>query len=388
MDPQPPLFGYPLRSDLPTLAEILRDHGYTTIGVSGNSGPVSQEVGLGLDRGFHAYRSIPGGDCTFAQWSPWSRLPSAVRAAVLPGWLYSCEVRYRRAKVITDEAIAFVERVEGDSFFLFVNYMDAHLPYSPPQDFRRSFLPDDVDASTVNFPVVSTDTKLSEGKRFRVNALYDAELRYLDSELARLLRYLQEQSAWDDMLVVITSDHGEALGEHGLIGHTSSLYDVMIRVPMVLKIGGGGLSDVPPPGSRWNRPMQLVDIAPLVLNRAQITGFGFDGRLPHQPIGPLRSWSFPSRTQIRADARFRRELRSVETEGWKLIEDDAGRFELYDLNGDPEELMDTANAYPELVDRLRALLGARTVYRTEFLGDERELSEDALQRLRALGYVR
>ena len=190
------------------------------------------------------------------------------------------------------------------------------------------------------------------------------------------------------MLVVITSDHGEALGEHGLIGHTSSLYDVMIRVPMVLRIGGSGLSDVPPPGSRWSRPMHLVDIAPLVLNHARITGFGCDGRLPGQPIGPLRSWSFPSRAQIRADARFRRELRSVETEGWKLIEDDAGRFELYDLSGDPEELRDTANAYPELVDWLRALLGARTVYRTEFLGDDRKLSEDALQRLRALGYVR
>ena len=385
VDPEPPRFGYPLRVDLPTLAEVLAEHGYATVGVSGNSGPVSREVGLGIDRGFDIYRSVPDGSCTFSRWSPWSRL--GMPGGDGPVWLPACLVRYRRAEVITDEAIHFVDEMEHGNFLLFVNYMDAHLPYSPPEEYRRTFLGPEAAAETVGLPV-STEVQLSDEIRDRIRALYDAELRYLDTELARLLERLRGHPAWDDMLVVITSDHGEALGEHGLIGHTSSLYDVMIRVPLVLRVGRDGVVGVPPPGSRWRRPMQLVDVLPLVQRHTGVEMPVGDGRSPDGMPGALRAWSFPSQAQIKADGRFRRELRSIEDDGWKLIEDDVGRVELYDLRVDPEEQRNVAASHAERVEQMRAGLGSRAVYRTESLADDPGLSQDALERLRSLGYIR
>ena len=385
VDPAPPRFGYPLRAELPTLAGVLAEHGYATVGVSGNSGPVSREVGLGIDRGFDVYRSAPDGSCAFSRWSPWSRL--RIPGGGAPAWLPACPVRYRRAEVITDEAIHFVDEMEHGRFLLFVNYMDAHLPYSPPDEFRRTFLAPEASADTVGLPM-STDVQLPDEIRDRIRALYDAELRYLDGELSRLLERLRQHPAWNDMLLVITSDHGEALGEHGLVGHTSSLYDVMIRVPLVLRVGRDGLVGVPPPGRRWRRPMQLVDIMPLVQRHTGVDMPAGDGQPPDDPPGELRAWSFPSRAQINADSGFRRELRSIEDDGWKLIEDDAGRVELYDLKVDPREQRNVATAHDARVEQMRERLGSRAVYRTESLGDDPGLSQDALDRLRALGYVR
>ncbi len=118
-DPTPPAFGYPLRGDVPTLAEVLRRHGYATLGVSANAGPVSSESGFGLERGFDIYRDHPDGECAFA--SPWEPLARAVNRWV-PGarWLSRCPVPYRWAEEVTDEAIALVDAAGRSSFFLFV----------------------------------------------------------------------------------------------------------------------------------------------------------------------------------------------------------------------------------------------------------------------------
>ena len=124
-DPSPPAFGYPLRPDVPTLATVLRDTGYATVGISGNFGPLGSAE-LGLSRGFDVYRANPNGDCSFQRRSPWSPLASIVN--VLEA---SC-IRYRRAEHITNEAIAALDLMEESNFFLFVNYMDAHSPWRTP----------------------------------------------------------------------------------------------------------------------------------------------------------------------------------------------------------------------------------------------------------------
>ena len=189
------------------------------------------------------------------------------------------------------------------------------------------------------------------------------------------------------MLLVITSDHGEAFGEHDLVGHTSSLYDVRSRVPLVLKFPAQGTGGGPPAaGTRLPRTMQLVDIAPVVLAHVGIEGAqGMDGRRLDAAPPPMRAWSYPSMVMREADDRFRRELRSIAEGVWKLIEDDRGRVELYDLQSDPSEVVNLAGQEAGRVDTMRAQLGPRPV---EPSREPTELSEESLDRLRSLGYVR
>ena len=254
-DPEPPQFGYALDPGVPTLAEQLSRQGYTTLGVSGNFGPVSRELGLGLDRGFQVYHSQPDLACQFERQSPWRPVVRLVNATGAVTWLSRCRVRYRTADQVTDDAVALIDRVGHASFFLFVNYMDAHDPYAPPAQFVAPLTPGE-SASPV--------------------ARYDGELRFLDSHLGRLIDRLRQHPSWHDMLMVITSDHGEAFGEHDLVGHTSALYDVMIRVPLVLKFPAQQTDVVSPPaGARLTRTMQLVDIAPVILEGDPILRTGF-----------------------------------------------------------------------------------------------------------------
>ena len=367
-DPAPPRFGYGLDPRVLTIAERLSGTGYLTLGVSGNFGPVSRESGLGLDRGFEIYRSHPEVACQFARRSPWRLLARAVNRAGAITWLSACRVRYRTADAITDDAITVVDRAGQSGFLLFVNYMDAHGPYAPPEAFLRQ-----VSDGTPADPVIR----------------YDGELLFLDTHLSRLIERLQQHPSWDEMLLVITSDHGEAFGEHDLVGHSSSLYDVMIRVPLILKLPRDtGLQDVPAVGTRWSRSMQLVDIAPVVLAHAGVDGdVNLDGRgLDGEPSSP-RAWSYPSMVLREADDRYRRELRSIEEGRWKLIEDDRGTVELYDLQSDPGEETNLASRHRPRVKAMRAELGPR---RPQAPRDRApvELSEESLERLRSLGYVR
>ncbi len=367
-DPAPPRFGYGLDPRVPTVAERLSLAGYLTHGVSGNFGPVSRELGLGLDRGFDIYRSHPEVACQFARRSPWRLLARAVNRAGAITWLSARRVRYRTADAITDDAITLVDRAGQSGFLLFVNYMDAHGPYAPPEAFLR---------------------QVSDGTPTDSVTRYHGELLFLDTHLSRLIERLQQHPSWDEMLLVITSDHGEAFGEHDLVGHSSSLYDVMIRVPLILKLPrDSGFQDAPVVGTRWSRSMQLVDIAPVVLAHAGVDGsMDMDGRGLDADPSILRAWSYPSMALRGDDDRYRRELRSIEEGEWKLIEDDRGTVELYDLQSDPGEETNLASRHRARVEAMRAALGPR---RPQAPRDRApvELSEESLERLRSLGYVR
>lgn len=395
-DPEPPAFGYPLRTDIPTLAERLGARGYATIGVSGNSGPVAGESGLGLDRGFAVYRSDPQGRCAFRARTPWLPLAGLLRTAA-PGirWLAPCRGTSRTADAITADTVALIDAAGESSFFLFVNYMDAHRTYAPPAPFDRTFDGVAPDLPLGDIPdrertaVLRGNQDLDARSRRHLDALYDGELRYVDTHLERLLARLRRHPAWDDMLVVVTSDHGEALGEHRLLGHTTSLYDVMIRVPMILKFGRTRPVNAPARGERWEETKQLTDIAPMVLQHAGIRSTPDLPRLDESvDTAPPRAWSYPPLSLTAFGDRFRRELRSVEDGRWKLIEDSRGQIELYDLEHDPGERNNLAEQERAVVASMQARLGPNTPYRRVNRGTGQTESPETLERLRSLGYVR
>ena len=229
---------------------------------------------------------------------------------------------------------------------------------------------------------------LPVGWKAHLEALYDAELLYLDAHLARLLERLRRHPAWEEMLVIITADHGEAFGEHKLVGHSDLLYDVVLHVPLILRTRRRDpIPAIPPRGDRWHRPMQLVDVMPLALAHAGVdTDIPSDGTAPDADAAPLRAWAFSSPSRSEISDRFKRARYSIEMACWKLIEDDSGHVELYNVATDPGEQFDLAEQKPEQVSLMRALPGSRVIFDDRLRSSEEALEH--LERLRSLGYVR
>ena len=393
-DPDPPRFAYPLGPGPPTLAELLGRAGYWSVGVSGNAGPLAPEFGLA--RGFDVYDASFDSDALHRQRTAWHmaspRADPLIALASLPVFreveLFAWGQRYRRARSIADQAIEAVDAAGDHPFFLFVNFIDPHWPYAPPARCRSDF-----GRSDENWDRASQSTQLRvnlEGgvleavERQQIIALYDGELRCLDEALARLLRRLERHARWDEMLVVITSDHGEAFGEHDTMAHGVSLYDEQVRVPLVIKPGRG--AGLPQPGTRLSGPMQSTDLFATVLEHAGLvpppngdgTAWGRGRRIARSWLGVKRRYG------VARPDRFLRDLRAVEVGRWKLVVSSQGRRELYDLARDPGETVDRS---PSEAGRLTLLEGQLGPARDAASGSCAAPGEETLERLRALGYV-
>lgn len=192
----------PLRPDARTLAELLREAGYATAAFT-EDGQITTR--LGFPRGFDV-------------WVERHALEHAQAAST-----------FRRAR-------EWIRAHRRDPWFAFVHTYEVHEPYAPPPGYREMLTAEDAPS-----------------------ARYDGEIRYTDDLLAVLLDKLRRAGALAHTLVIVTSDHGEQFGEHGLHGHGNSLYDVLLHVPLVL--WGPGLV---PAGRRVTRAVGLVDLVPTV----------------------------------------------------------------------------------------------------------------------------
>lgn len=374
---------YPLRPDVPTLAGLLARAGYWTVGLSANFGHLDPHFGLG--RGFLLYRAVPD---QFQRRTPWwgpLALSEGVRQTLATLWpfaasdLFSLDP-YRSATTITDEALSAVEAAGDRSFFLFLNYMDAHAPYAPPYAFRDAFpgrnpalgLGDAAETRTKE--ITKNARRIAADDRAHLTALYDGELAYIDSELDRLLQRLRQHPRWAETLVIVTSDHGEAFGERRFIGHDRDLHEEALIVPLFVKPGLHAVDA--PPGPIVAGLMQSEDIFPLVLEHAGIpVPAGIDGRSWGRERDAARSWHYANEGEWRA----------VEQSGWKLIDYGKGKRELFDHGSDPDETHDLAKQEKARRDALAGLLGPRAgAPPAEADSTPNELKEQ----LGALGYVK
>ncbi len=372
---------------LPTLAEVFRDAGYETMAVSNNQW-IAEEFGFA--RGFEAFREQAGRGTTdrrlrdgltgVASATPteWTLDPDSVggsgarlRAGLRPG-------------PRDDGADRTVRRVrrwlrrrsEDDPFFLFVNLVDAHLEYRPPRRFAGRHLPDgwSHEAATA----LPQDPRAFDAGRFAptdeewsvLHALYRGEIAYLDAQLARLRAALEETGAAGETLLVVTSDHGENVGEHGLLGHQYSVADTVLSVPLV--VAGPGFDGA----DGHDGLVQLVDLAPTLLDAAGVDApaarEGFQGRSFHPAAGgPRRRRAFaeyrgPRPPVERLEERFgevpdrihglQRSLRAVRTRRHKYVRGSDGSASLYDVAADPGEADDRLGAAPERAAALEAAL--------------------------------
>jgi arylsulfatase A-like enzyme len=390
-------YGYPMRDDLPTLAEHLSGLGFQTAGIAANYAILSS---YGLGRGFGHYDVVQGPGF----WGPqltWlyagptrkdsfgkflsDHLPEPLgrRTQLFSRWAPP----YRRAEAITDRALAWLGDRGDRPFFLFLNYLDAHRPYVPLPQYERRFTPEGSEVRWVGFlpgelsePFMRGETSGPPPWREHLVGLYDAELAYLDDQLARLLDDLRRRTWWDNTLVMIVSDHGEAFTEHGLLEHGTSVYDTQVRVPLFIKFPAW-MADAPPQVPPW---FQFVDIYPSIMD---MLGEEVPADIAGSPWGGQRGTALTQAFVNRYDVPWLdRELCAVMLGPHKYILSTTGEAELYNVAQDPGETRNLIGTRPEVEARARALIDQRNAEMVRQLSPSPE--DAALHRnLRSLGYL-
>jgi len=228
--------------------------------------------------------------------------------------------------------------------------------------------------------------------------LYDADVSANDDELGRLWNKLQEDGWGEDLILVVTSDHGEEFFDHGGTSHGYSLYEEMIRVPLLIHAPG-----LLPAGARVTTPVRSLDLFPTL---CELLGLAPPAGLQGESLVPLaRGARVEPRTvfaEHREDPILRRiglapgSMTSLRSGRWKLIVNELAsqvltkpELELYDLEADPDERVNVAAAHPEVVARLRQEFEAFAVRReaTRRTAAAAELPSEALADLSALGYI-
>jgi arylsulfatase A-like enzyme len=397
-----------LSPKLATLAERLQARGYATGGYFQNAivGPLS-----GLDRGLQV-----------------AELHDDSTASLAP------------------EASAFLERAQGRPFFLYLHTMEPHAIEQVPPAFLKTLghvSVDDREAYTAHWDRL-TDALHIERKQGAaaseaaredaalamqrltglgdsVTRLYDAAVLQADTNLGTVIDLLQERGIWDKVIFIVLADHGEAFGEHGTWFHEHTVYEELVRVPLLIRFPGGEHG-----GRRVAERVSLLDVVPTVLDYLNTVG-NTVGNTVASTVGSTVGGAPDDCTGCRgrsllplargtsagwqpADVPALRINRTVWYEPWQALRGDVnvavrdgawkgiwneepGRTELYDLAADPGETRDLADGSAARARELGAraerwLAACRAALVAPIEVPESEIDEATRQRLRALGYLR
>lgn len=355
----------------PTLASVLKGAGYRTAALVDNPNVAAQN---GYGKGFDRYRET------------WQEAPLATEMD--------------RTHAITGEAVAFLSAPPaGGPFFLWLHYVNPHAPYTPPAPFDSAFL----DAAAESGPRLKVVPDFHEGifKGWAVPgkdrlgyyvAQYDGEVATVDREVGRVLKALKDSGREDKTVVLLTSDHGESLGEHGyFFDHGENLFDPCLEIPLIVRVPGG------PAARRSAILASSLDVVPTVLDAVKVS---YPPDLGGGSLLPAVTGS-SARDRERLFAQNDRNLSATWNHRFKVVaspDADGLSFALFDKAADPGEKRDVGASLPDdlRVQRreLETLLAQveREWARTRGLLEGRpslpsQMTREACDRLRALGYV-
>jgi len=302
------------------------------------------------------------------------------------------DIPERIAEHTTGRAVKLLKKFRKDNLFLWLHYQDPHGPYTPPAAFGELF------KSTADKPRFIRLNDTSSGRRgipkyqelaanrdfHHYVSQFDGEIRYTDEHLKRLFEALKELGSYNDSLIIFTADHGEGMGEHDYyFAHGEYLYNTLTHVPLIIKRPGGGA------GTKKDF-VQHIDIVPTILKALDI-----------EPVPNLRGCDLAG--PIPADREIFAKMEtgmvkdtfkySIMADGFKLIHTPLyDRYELYDMKKDFAEEHDLVNetAYSKFRGELKTRL--KQLRRQDLLKlgavESPKLTEDELEKLKSLGYVK
>jgi arylsulfatase A-like enzyme len=339
--------GFRLSDDAVTMAEILRDKGYRT--VSFNDGGLMAEA-FGFSQGFEIYESTE---------------------------------QKSRFETRVEPAKEWIAAHRDSRFFLFLHTYEVHLPLKPPRKYFEMFRR----ADRRHYPedLVFTKHRLNREEKAAANVpvvehvidLYDATIRSMDASFQDLVDFLSAMDLLDDTLIVFTSDHGEEFGERGKIAaHGSTLYDEVIRVPLIIRFPGGTYGSTIVDGQ-----VSSLDILPTVLDVVGIEPLDFFEGHSLRDLVRGRASTINVAFSETGNGKF-----ATARDGrWKMLQRPRVGW-LFDLVEDPGETQNVApknrDVFLQLQRQLAAALGSRPLRSSPF-----EPDEETTEQLRALGYI-
>lgn len=255
---------YPLAEEFQTLAEWFSKAGYSTGAVVANY--AYMDPAFNVDQGFDDYFAVRSTPVE-------PRILKVInRRRPMPGVARHWQV-YRNASQINELAVRWLESRDNNRFFLFLNYMEAHLPWGPHQPGLHY----DEFAAEPTLPDRPAGSPAPDDAFRRRVDLYDSNIASMDAELGKLFDRLRAMELFDRSLIVITADHGESFGENAFDGHGKSLNEAEIHVPLLIKYPESAHV------GRDRRRVQLVDVAPTITD---ILGQSFAERIDGRAVRP------------------------------------------------------------------------------------------------------
>ena len=320
---------YYLEEDFTTLAEVLKENGFVTAAFIGS---VVLDSKFGLEQGFDLYED------TFKT----------------PDYLENIESQ-NLAQDVYQSAKNWFDANHQKKFFMWVHFYDPHAPYLPPPPFDK-----------------------------RYKNSYDGEVAYTDVYVGKLIDMLQEKRVYKNTLIILTSDHGEGLGEHDELTHGIFLYDTTIKVPLLFHCPG-----IIPQEKVVKDQVRSVDIMPTILDILKIKGIN---SIQGESLVPLMESGKPKEVFSYTETYFPflsngwAPLNCLRGKGFKFIK--APKPELYDLFADPGELHNILDEKPQTArEMMKQLDEWVTRYRAKESSAKRTLSLEERRKLESLGYV-
>ena len=372
--------GFSLNTDHVTLAETLGRAGYTTAGFFG--GPYLHPT-FGVGQGFDHYESCMGT-------TPAGASGEQVRvSARMPGQAPShADITGPRTR---DSIRSWAAAHDGSPYFLFVHLWDVHYDFLPPDEYRNLFTDPNyagpADGRLMDNGAIKADMDPADLEH--VKGLYAAEIRFTDAILEEILGDLEQRGMLDDTLVIVTADHGEEFFEHGQKGHNKSLFDEVLKVPLIVSWPGQIEPRV------VEEQVQIIDLYPTVAFAAGIRDqLVVQGRDLAPLLHGTGNWSErDALAELLIDRGSQRALRS---NARKLLrQTDQGQVFRFDLIENPRELWGPGTPLPNGPPptdptEFREFMQVKRKFE-ELLGNRdpeaRELTDEMLQTLAELGYL-
>jgi len=337
-----------LNTEFVTLAEILKDAGYTTAAFLENHVIIPERYAF--DQGFDV-------------WNQSVDKPGENQAM-----------------------LAWLEANVGERFFLYLHYLDPHTNYKAPAPYQNFFDPDytgpvkgSLKDGTTELIATTSDPRHLE----HLIAMYDDEIRWVDAKFGGFVAKLKELGLYDDSVLILLSDHGEGFMEHENLHHSYSVHGELLNVPWIIrypKAFGRGVSQ---------EPVQHIDLFPTLagLLGIDVAALPLEGR--NLLAGQGAASGIVSEHLRRSSKPNRERQRSLVLGDWKLVENlDSETEELYRIEADPLDRVGVSDQEPEVAERLSARLAAwEAAAREAKPPTQVELNAEIEANLRALGYL-
>lgn len=336
---------FPLSEEHATMAELLSERGWATGGFVANFANLYR--GFGMAQGFHYYEDHPS-----LLLRP---VPHAVRLAQRFSPT-SFKKPFRSARQLNAAALNWLDGLsEGRPAFVFINYLEPHhWLAAEPYDLWARDLPGAERLALKGLFTHAIPAGLTPEEQAFVTANYDGQILAMDEAIGEFVEALKRRGRYENALIVVTSDHGELLGEHDQVGHGGRMmYEGLLHVPLIVKLPGPDR-----PRGEITEQVQIIDILPTVLK-------AIGAELPAAVEGePLQQVTHTNLAEEHINPEFvavygnvyNRALRVVYDGPHKLIVTSQGERLLFDLGKDPDEMRNRATEDPERVARMEAEL--------------------------------